>query len=76
MNSPNENARQRESAARRKGKSPIHRMALLIAFLIVGAIVLVAFWMRNSPPGLKPSAESRPALLQFASLPLAGARER
>ncbi|HET7834412.1 MAG TPA: hypothetical protein VFL43_01270 [Variovorax sp.] len=67
MNNPNENARQPVSASRRKEKRPIYRMALLIAFLIVGAIVLVAFWTRNPPPGVKPSAASRPALLHFAS---------
>ena len=75
MNSPNENAtRPGEPASRRKGKRPIHRMALLIVFLIVGAIVLVALWTRNPPPGVKPSAESQP-LLQFASLSLAESGE-
>lgn len=38
-----------------KGKGPARRMGLLIAFLIVGAVVLVFLWMRESPPGVKPS---------------------
>lgn len=49
-----------------KGKRPARRMGLLITFLIVGAVVLIALWMREPPPGVKPSAGLAPPTLDWA----------
>jgi hypothetical protein len=48
-----------------KGKRPARRMGLLIAFLIIGAIVVIALWMREPPPGVKPTGalSSQPSLV-------------
>jgi hypothetical protein len=55
-----------------KGKRPARRMGLLIAFLIIGAVVLIALWMREPPPGVKPIGEA-PQVQRLAwTAPLVG----
>jgi hypothetical protein len=51
-----------------KGKRPARRMGLLIAFLIIGAVILIALWMREPPPGVNPTGEA-PQVLRLAWAP-------
>lgn len=55
------------SSSEDKGKRPARRMGLLIAALVIGAVILVVLWMRDPPPGVKPSTSGAPQTLDLAT---------
>ena len=55
------------STSEDKGKRPARRMGLLIAALVIGAMILIALWMRDTPSGVKPSASEAPQTIDLAT---------
>lgn len=39
-----------------KGKRPVRGMGILIVAVLIGAVVAIALWMRDPPPGVNPSS--------------------